>query len=239
MKNIGLFGDSYISDGAIWTQLLKELNPDYNVEVYGKGGSNLFSAIHSWRTKINEKGSDYYDVAVFTFTWYWRLFSVHEFRNEQFCAFSEFRDYTQYHDDPIIVDDSTRAEFNKSILLHYKYIYDQYWELFDHELEIKYILDLTKEFPNTKFIFLPNTEVAKDLSKKHFHSGILLDFAFETLSNREPNSPGIMPLACGRPAHLSRPNHVIFGKLISDIIQNYQQYENSIYPIDYNIFDVI
>ena len=238
-KNIGLFGDSYVTKSALWTQFLSNTNPDWNVEVYGKGGSNLYHAIHAWEDKINSNGAEHYDVAIFTFTWATRLWSQYPYRNEQFCAFSEFRQYNSYPEEPVIVDDATREEFIRTIPLYYKYIHDHKWRNFDHELEIKYILDLTKQFPHTKFIFLPNTEHARTISKKHFHSGILLDFAFETVSNQEPNAPGIMPCRCSRSGHLNKTNHQIVGNLISNIIQNYQQYENTVYPIDYNQFDCV
>jgi len=236
-KNIGLFGDSYVTSGALWTQFLSDKNPDWNVEVYGKGGSNLYSAIRSWEDRLREHGPEYYNIAVFTFTWARRLYSGLDWRHEQFCAFSEFRSYDQYPWDPAVIDDASQDEFNKTIPLYFKYIFDYQHNEFDHELEIKYILDLTKRFPYTKFIFLPNTELARGISKKHFHTGILLDFAFETVSNQEPDSPGVMPCTCTRPAHLNITNHRIVEQLMSNIIQNYQQYKNTVYPIDYNMFD--
>jgi hypothetical protein len=105
---------------------------------------------------------------------------------------------------------------------------------------VEKILKLPIQHPNIKFIFIPNTEFSKDISKKYFTQGVLLDFAFETLSNREMNSPGIMPCADNRPNHISNENNELFKDLIYNILINYDQYENKALPINYNEFkDVI
>ena len=118
-------------------------------------------------------------------------------------------------------------------------IYDDRWKLFDFELELKYILELPKQYANTKFIFIPNTELSRELAKKHFSQGILMDFAFETVSNREPESPGIMPIRDRRVTHLNYNNHCRFADLFYHTIINYNDLQDKILEVDINKFDII
>jgi hypothetical protein len=237
---IVFFGDSYLTHplAASWTSYFEEINPDFTCAFYSKGGSNLFWAINRWHEYLASNNFDC-DIVVFSFTWPQRLYSSYPYRNEQFCAYSEFRQYTDFEPDPVIVNDLTNKEFIDSIGLYYRYIHDNQQNIFHHELEIKYILDLPKRHPAVKFIFLPNTEMSRSIAKKHFENGILFDFAFETVSNREPNAPGVMPCVDSRISHLNDNNHRIFAELFSSVVANYSELQNKILPINLNQFDFV
>ena len=234
-----MFGDSYIAyPKNSWISHLNSKFQDYNIETYGKGGSNLFYAIDQFNYAVDVRKKKY-DVVVFTFTWHDRLFSVWPYRNDQYCAFSESRDFCTYTNnggqtDPRIVDDATNAEFVASIKYH-----DNRWRKFDYNLEVRYILELPNFYTNTKFIFLPNTEYSREIAKKHFSKGVLVDFAFETVSNLESNSPGTMPMQDSRVGHLNQNNHIAVGELVHDIISNYQEVRDKVYQVDFNKFDMI
>jgi hypothetical protein len=118
-------------------------------------------------------------------------------------------------------------------------MYDDRWTRFDYELEVRYILELPDRYPDTKFIFLPNTEHARSIAKKHFSKGVLVDLAFETVSNLESNSPGTMPMQDSRVGHLNQNNHRAVGELMHDIISNYQEVRDKIYQVDFDKFDMI
>jgi hypothetical protein len=234
--NIGFFGDSYVD--LIWyryprhqesykekpwsLRLLEEMNSP--IISSGLGGSNLYYAIHNWNNCIKENRA--IDYAIFTFTWHKRLFHSIEFIQEIMSASAEKRKINN-------------QELKTAINLYYDYIHNDDYSLFTYKLMTKWILDLPKQYHNTKFIFIPNTEHARELVLTDFTQGIALDFAFETLSNKETNSPGIMPMDCGRKGHLNDTNHERFKDLMKDLILNYSNYENSVYKVDYTNFDVI
>ena len=248
---IGMFGDSYIAYiNNSWISHLRSKSQDYEIQTYGKGGSNLFYAIDQFNQAVDQR-KEKYDVVVFTFTWHQRQYSVWRYRNDQYCAFSESRDFTTSGNanglnDPCIYDDATNAEFIATIPKFYEYMYDDRWTRFDYELEVRYILELPDRYPDTNFIFLPNTEHAQGLAKKHFSKGVLVDLAFETVSNLEPNAPA--PPAPGekinfgrdrRIGHLNQNNHRAVGELMHDIISNYQEVKNKVYQVDFDKFDMI
>lgn len=235
-KNIGIFGDSYAQEFGNWTTNLRSKINDGTVDALGKGGSNQFYSLMRWKWSVEEHGPDYYDYAIFTLTWHHRWFSVYNYRNDQLCAFSELR---PFESDGEIVDEETNQEFLDTIPKFYKYLYDDRWALFNHEQTVRYILqDLPQQHPGTKFIFIPNTQVSRAMAKKHFRGGILLDFAFEELSNRETGSPGPMPIKCGRPGHLNPENHERFANFMLRIIDNYSHNVNKILPVDLEQFDI-
>jgi hypothetical protein len=241
---IGMFGDSYITHlKNSWISHINSKSQDYNIETYGKGGSNLFYAIDQFHHAVNRINKKY-DVVVFTFTWHERRYSAWPYRNDQYCAFSESRDFTTSENadgvnDPRIYDAATNAEFIETIPKFYEYMYDDRWTRFDYELEVRYILELPDRYPDTKFIFLPNTEHARSIAKKHFSKGVLVDLAFETVSNLESNSPGTMPMQDIRVGHLNQNNHRAVGELMHDIISNYQEVRDKIYQVDFDKFDMI
>jgi hypothetical protein len=248
---IGMFGDSYIAyPKNTWIEHLNSKSHDYNIETYGLGGSNLFYAIDQFNQTVDQI-KEKYDVVVFTFTWHHRQYSVWPYRNEQYCAFSETRKFNAYENvngvkDLKIYNDATNAEFIATIPKFYEYMYDDRWTKFDYELEVRYILELPDRYPDTKFIFLPNTEHARSIAKKHFNKGVLVDFAFETVSSSEPGAPAKLKpgekINFGRDqrtGHLNQSNHRAVGELMHDIISNYQAVENKIYQVDFNKFDMI
>jgi hypothetical protein len=233
---IGMFGDSYISSSSTWIRYLRELDPRYRTDVHGKGGANLYYAIHQWREIAGDNASNY-DWAFFTLTWPERLFSIWPYRNEQFCARSEFRTWKA---DCSIQTEQDNQEFLRSIDLYQKYIHDWHWRQFDYELEIRWILELPRQHPQTKFIIIPNTEESRTIARKHHDQGILLDMAFETISNLEPNSPGPMPVKDNdRLAHLNDKNHHAFADMVHGIITEHNAGANMILPVDLKRFDVM
>jgi hypothetical protein len=232
---IGMFGDSYISQASTWIKYLQESDTRYRIDVYGKGGANLYYAIHQWQAVTGDSSSQY-DWVFFTLTWPERLFSVWPYRNEQFCARSELR---IWEPDCSIQTEYNNQEFLKSIDLYYKYIHDQHWREFDYELEIKWVLDLPNQYPDTKFVIIPNTEQSRAIALRYHSQGILLDMAFETISNLEPNSPGPMPVRDNdRFAHLNDHNHRVFATIAQEIISGNEITSGSVLPIDLEKFNL-
>lgn len=239
---IGLFGDSYVDfrgnrghhanfkqQQKIWSwQLINELSSVNNSS--GHGGTDQYHAIEQWRNRV-----DQYDYAIFTFTWHNRLY-LNPIRQEVSSAWAERR--------PINCEflkntDVDPESMYRSIELYYSNIHDENCSLFLYELMVKYCLELPMQHPSTQFIFLPNTEIARKISKKYFSKGVLVDFAFETLSNRETNSPGIMPcFDATRYSHLNEENNRVFKEYIKNIILNFNNYKDTIVEFDYNQFDI-
>lgn len=252
MINIGGFGDSYIAQRVLWLESLQ--TEDRKLYIYGKGGANLFYAIHQWNWHVENLGEDFYDYAIFTFTWHHRLFNSIDYRNNLMCSAAEQNGkfVGGVVDDPIIKTEEDFNEFINTLRSYYKYIHDDKWRRFDYELELKYILELPKKYPKTKFIFLPNTVFSQELAKKYFSNGILVDFAFNEISENEPKTEEwhkIMGTLYGTrpsnmlpnnpyPGHMNPTNQKIFGDFIANIIDNYQSYADTVYPVDYNIFDI-
>lgn len=236
---VALIGDSYVSSWKTWTQNLQKKLPGYSFRILGKGGSNQFYAINQWRQEISGPAADKLDTVFFTFTWPRRLYHSHMYRNDQICAYSELRDLSQYGPDPVIKSKEDVIKFKESLDNYYRYIFDSTWSDFDYELELKWILDLPAQYPHIKFIFLPNHAQARHLAKKYFHHGLLVDFAFEEISNREPNSPGPMQVNCGRPGHMNPTNHELFAERMVPLILDYERYRNKILEFDLSGFDIV
>jgi hypothetical protein len=234
--NIGFFGDSYVDiTKSKWPgDLLNDMGSPAISS--GMGGANQYYAVDTWN-QVQERlknSTTKLDYAIWTFTWHQRLYRGSD-RNvpvvEMLAAWAEKRQPTQSNDNA--------EEINNAITSYFKYIRDDNESLFYYTLMLKWILDLPAQYPNTKFIFIPNTEVSKDLALNNFSQGVLLDFAFETLSNRETGSPCTMPCDCKRIGHLNTINHDRVKDMIKNIIINYNQYQNKIYTVDYNQFDVV
>ena len=210
--NIGFFGDSYVDlSYAIWAQrLLKELGS--KPQASGLGGTNQYHAIKTWQTEVAADRIP--DVAIFTFTWHHRLYREAKEMNDIMRAEAESRFHT------INADISKQAE---AIALYRKYVYDDDITQFNFELMVKYCLDLPKQYPNTKFVFLPNTEQARELALRHYSKGMLFDLSLSTISDNEPESPGPVGEVWDseRWGHLNKTNHDILTKLIKDAILNH------------------
>lgn len=245
---IGFFGDSYvdvflsndITKQHSWSfKLLEEFESP--ILTTGYSGTNQFHAIKEWQKfcQLNKK----LDVAIWTFTWENRLYSEHDINQHIFSAAAELkteeikeRYHVKYFTNP-----SDPNLINNLILAHdlyQKYVHNDDQAEFLYTLMLQWILKLPEQYPEIKFIFIPNTELANTITKQYFKSGVLLDFAFETLSNLEPESPGAMPINCGRVGHLNSKNIDIFKDSIKEIILNYSDYQNKIHKIDYNKFDI-
>lgn len=234
---IGIFGDSYAQPDGTWTQHLARIMPDTEVDIQGLGGTNQYYALDRWWLAHESKSHCVYDFAVFTFTWHNRLFHSWPYRNDQFRCYSEQRPFCV---DDAIVDEKTNREFLETIPKYFQYIYDDRWAMFNHEMIVRYILqDLPRKHPDTRFIFIPNTEISRQIAKQNFESGLLLDFAFEEISNREPGSPGPMPVLCARPGHLNETNHRLFAELMHSIITNYHEHSDCQLPVNLDDFDVV
>jgi hypothetical protein len=144
---------------------------------------------------------------------------------------------------PTITDDNT-ADIMQGMDLYYRYLRSPGQEMFNYEQQVRWCLELPQHHQQTKFIFLPNTESARDIALRYYrgHGGVLVDFAFETLSNREPGAPGAMPIWCGRYGHLNDRNHELVKDMVKDIIDNYDRYRGEtlgIYRLNYQDFDTI
>jgi hypothetical protein len=241
---IGLFGDSYIDviwhrhpeyqvpqEKKVWSGLLLEdLGSD--VITSGLGGSNQYYAINEWK-KAQEQGI-VFDYAFFTFTWDNRLYMEDAKWQKMLSAHAERRELYE-QDKPLFTDDEV-ANGVQALDLYYRYLHNNKQAAFNFELMVKWCLDLPAQFPDTKFIFLPNTELSRGIALQYFTQGVLVDFAFETLSNREPGSPGPMPINCGRYGHLKPWTHDLFKEFAKDIVVNYNNYKNKILPFDYSKF---
>ena len=242
--NIGFFGDSYVDLNldfywkypdveekyTIWAaRVCKELN--LHPVVSGLGGSNQFYAIKKWQDHIN--GSNPIDIAVFTFTWEHRLYNSKEDWQAVLSTAVEKRDLTKMMDVPEDIDD-----IRLGVELYYQYLYNKEQSLFLHEQSIRWILELPEKYPDIKFIFLPNTELSREIALKHFKKGILLDFAFETISALEGEHVGVDPFDYEKVGHLTDINHSRFKDLTKNIILNYNTYKDKVYPVDYKQFRI-
>jgi hypothetical protein len=237
---IGYFGDSYVDliwhhyadyhGGKIprkrkpWSLRLLE-DTKSPIICSGLGGSNQYYAINKWFEM--EMSNQKFDYAIWTFTWFDRLYNRDINWQEVLSADAERRDAK--------VTDA--EEIKEAVVLYYKYLYSEEQLKFQYELMMRWCFELAEQNPDTKFIFLPNTEFARSIAPKHFTKGVLVDFAFETLSNLETDSPGIMPVNCGRPGHLNDTNHELMTKFIRDIMINYEDYRDQVLPFDYGSFD--
>lgn len=235
-KILGLFGDSYIAfpeGNKNWSRRIAE---NYDPRPWGKYGSNLFYAINCWHTGLENLNGDRYDYAIFTLTWHTRLYSINKDRNDYLCTMDDTIWDRGFHDPEI----QTRADFDrfKNMVQDYHHLlYDDQWSRFRHELEIKYILDLPKQHPNTRFVFIPNTGFSREIALRYHDQGVLLDFAFEDISNNEPGCPGRMPLQVDhRINHISWENQEVMYQIMHDLLENYDQYQDQIVPIDLGKF---
>jgi hypothetical protein len=247
---IGFFGDSYCDliffddpwyhenqmafsrEHKTWAARIID---DFGCEILssGLGGSSLYYAVDRWKQDVEKFKDNPYDVAIFTFSWWERLYTPHQNFQPVFLARAERRPIPPSEDPNVNFE-----EIDQGIDLYYKYFCHENQQKFYYELMQKYILDLPAQYPDTKFIFLPCTEFSRHLALTHFSDGVLLNFSFETLSNLETGSPGPMPILCNRYGHLNDHNHELFTKIITNIINNYESCRNSIIDPDFSEFDL-
>jgi len=231
--NIGFFGDSYVD--LIWHKF-PEHCPEYKnkpwslrlLEHYqspvvssGLGGSNQFYAINSWLNFL-EIGQPI-DYAIFTFTWWHRLYSNCPETQKLISNWTERRTLGNLSEHESTVIDAIEG--------YYSYLASSEQSIFLYNLQLKWILDLPKQHPDIKFIFLPNTESARNIAVKEFNGGVLLDFAFETISANEGELVGQGEFVETKYGHLFDTNHERFKNQIVDIID--KQVYNTIIPINY------
>jgi hypothetical protein len=237
--NIGFFGDSYIdlnidfhssqghdshASSLIWAfGLCKDLA--YTPVSSGLGGSDQFYAIKTWQDTIKNTQVDY---AIFTFTWSYRLYSN---RSDIYPTIRNWTEKRKLGNLSPLEHDVVRA-----VEGYYSLLESKERDEFLYELMLKWILELPEQYPNTKFIFLPNTEFSREIALKHFKKGILVDFAFEKISLLEGEHVGVDPYYDTKFGHMSHINHERFKDLTKNIILNYNTYEDKVYPIDYEQF---
>ena len=233
--NIGFFGDSYVDlvwhnyrnrtipyENKIWAQrLLEEL--DAPIVSSGLGGSSQYHAIAEWQQFSKWVK---FDVAIFTFTWAHRLYA-HPLTEAVVTAHIEGRNLETI--------DNYTADVQDALDKYYKHLYHREEREFEYELMVKWCLDLPRQYPNTKFIFLPNTTYAQAVAKKYFTRGVLVDFAFEELSLREGERVGVAPMIPDRHGHLSSHAHEQVKDMVKDIILTHN---DCVYPVDYNDFNL-
>jgi len=237
--NIGFFGDSYVdikhrrysqyttTQYNPWTLRLRDSfgSPELTS---GQGGSAQYYAIDTW-LRAQEQGQ-HFDVAIFTFTWAHRLYQGRADIQPLLASLAECVNYEG--------TDTRLLEIKDAVNLYYKYLYDQKLFDFNYEQQVRWILQLPDQHPETKFIFLPNYLHARNTAITHFTKGVLFDFDFETVSLSEPNNPG--PINNGndyRIGHMSSGNHETVKDLVREVILNYETYRDSVYVIDYTRFN--
>lgn len=231
--NIGFFGDSYVD--LIWHRHPEHRPPYENkpwslrlLEHYkspfinsGLGGTNQFYAIQSWRDFITS--SKTIDYAFFTFTWWHRLYNPRHEIQTILSNWTERRDL------------GTLNEFESNVINaidgYYSYLDSSEQSMFLYELQIKWILDLAIQYPEIKFVYLPNTESSREIAKKYFQKGLLLDFAFETISANEGELVGQGKFVENKYGHLTNQNHERFKNQLIDLIN--RNVYNTIIPINY------
>jgi len=244
--NVGFFGDSYC-DLQWFEEIEYRMYPEKWGRQYkpwcgklledvkspvlssGVGGSCLYDSIEKWNL---DKHKDLYNYVFWTFTWHQRLPSSMNYK-PVFLAKAEKRPVPESTNPNIDFE-----EVEKAIDLFYKYLYDDSFQKFSYEQSLKWILNLPTQYPNIKFIFLPCTEDSRLQAIKHFDKGVLVNFSFETISNLETNSPGPMPILCGRTGHLNNNNHEAFAAAMFNIINDYNNLENSIVNLNLQNFDI-
>jgi hypothetical protein len=238
--NIGLFGDSYIDlqwhrypgvvpkpEQHIWAhRLLNELGSP--ILSSGRGGTDQYYAIATWLELI--KKTDNVDYAIFTFTWHHRITPPGLINQKVVTAYTEKRD--------IELENQSQQNIQNAIEQYYDHLYNEEKAKFEFELMVKWILELPVQYPKIKFIFMPNTEHARQLANKYFSNGVLLDFSFETLSLAEGERVGEYPFVPDRCGHLSDQLHEKVKNMVKDIIINYDNYANKVYSVDYNRFEL-
>jgi|LakMenEpi03Aug12_release.lakeMendotaPanAssembly.Ray.scaffolds.fasta_scaffold750166_2 hypothetical protein len=233
---IGFFGDSYIdcvvhrwkeSPDPKFKPWSYQLLEHYNSPVLnsGLGGSNQFYAIKDWINFTNSKQD--LDYAFFTFTWPDRLFHTQLEKNEIFCLKNVIRNKA----------DITETEKNviQALDSYYEYIYDQDMHNFNYEMQVKWILELPEKYPNIKFVFLPNTELGRNIALKYFKNGLLLNFSFATISALEGEIVGQFPFPEEvKIGHLTFQNHEKFKNKMIDLID--RNVYNTVIDINYEEF---
>lgn len=219
---IGLFGDSYLDlvwyryaynnqpsdDKKIWAQLLLE---DLGAPIIcsGLGGTSQYYAIEQWQDWSEKM---HFDVAIFTLTWSHRQYTSN--RNEAVLrAYIEGRDLEQ--------KDQEAREIESALEAYYQHLFVKRANDFMYELMIKWCMELPQQHPNTKFIFIPNTEQAQVLAKKHYTDGVLFDMAMETLSLAEGERVGVRPFIPDRIGHLSPGAHQQVKELVKKRVLDY------------------
>lgn len=237
--NIGFFGDSYVdvndlppvAQNMLWSiNLCKDL--DANIVSSGMGGSNQYYAIRRWKDCV-EQGVKV-DLAIWTFTWDNRLYSDNRLWQLVLSLGAEKKSIAdQGFELPDRFDDMREA-----VKLYYSFLYNEEESLFKLEQQIKWVLELPEQYPDTKFIFLPNTAISRQYANTYFKRGILFDFAFEDISALEGEILGVTPFIDGKFGHLTKQNHDKFKNIILDIVNNYQTYQNKKFNLDLNQFRI-
>lgn len=234
--NIGLFGDSYID--TVWHRhakptippgrkmwahrLLEELNAPFICS--GLGGTSQYYAIAEWQQWARRVK---FDVAMFTFTWPHRLYTTN-LTERVVTARIEGRDLGEL--------DEADAQIQQAAEQYYQHLYSKEEHEFRLEAMIRWCLELPEQYPDTKFIFFPNTVDSQAIAKKYYNQGVLVDFAFEQLSLAEGERVGVAPYIMDRTGHLSDSAHEQVKNMVKDIVLNHN---NCIYPVDIASFNLI
>jgi hypothetical protein len=252
--NIGFFGDSYVDLDLDFHAVRAQEDPpdvsrkslswcwrlcndlEYAPSNSGLGGSNQFYSIESWQEFIaSGRTADY---AIFTFTWENRLYgrgNQHDILrglNENAADIKSRLRATQ---------DELDFDIDELILagrLYHSHLAYPKQNQFIHELMIKWILELPEQYPDTRFIFLPNTELSREIALKYFKKGILLNFAFEKISLLEGEHVGVDPYFKTKFGHMTDVNHERFKTLLKNVIISYNTFKDKVYPVDYEQFRI-
>lgn len=248
--NIGFFGDSYLDinennslnlplyhDEKTWNaRLIRDL--EANCISSGVSGTNQFYAIKLWEKCIKDNPN--IDVAIFTFTWHHRLYLEYESWNIIHNAVIQGLEVPESFVTTGRVLAEHIEEIDKAINAYFSVLYSEEQSLFNYEQQIKWILQLPDEYPNIKFIFIPNTETGRTIAKKHFNRGVLLDFALGTISEMEGEDVNVtwkMSPVWDKKGHLWNNNHEKMNEIMKEIINKYEDFRDKIYIKDYSHFE--
>lgn len=251
---IGFFGDSYVdillkdstTQETSWgLQLLQDLDSPFISTGYS--GTGQYHSVANWHKTMNylAENNRGLDVAIWTFTWADRIFSPWNEAQAIFSAAAENRlgDIELFKQkNKNLPDGKIIEEIIECGKLYMKYQFDEQQNNFFYECTVNWILNLPARYPGIKFIFIPNTEFSRNLALKYHRRGILLNFAFETLSNKEPESPGPMPIDCTRVGHINKSNRIHIKNIVKNLIHTYTDWcsgsRGHVEEIDYDLFDI-
>jgi hypothetical protein len=233
--NIGLFGDSYID--TVWHRhpnptippgrkmwahrLLEELDAPFICS--GLGGTSQYYAIAEWQRWSQRVD---FDVAMFTFTWPHRLYTTN-LTERVITARIEGRNLAQ------LAEEETNIQ--QAADLYYRYLYDEQEHDFRLEQMIRWCLELPEQYPKTKFIFFPNTRESLAVARQYHQQGVLMDFAFEQLTEAEGERVGIAPYIMDRTGHLSDHAHECVKNVAKDVVLNHN---HCVYVVNIGSFNL-
>jgi len=223
---IGFYGDSFLmalNDPFAWTNILAK---SFGADIIESGypGASITQTLRDC-----ENITEAPDIAVIGFTY------IHRYYNERPYQ-QEFLRSTTINYKPF--PEHEWKEFNQAFNGYVKWIWSEYETHLHYSLKVKWLMDLTHRYPNTKFVFLPITDIGQRYAREHHQQGLLLDFEFEAISNHEAGASSEMQVNDTRICHMSRENNIRFAHMIKQLIDGWEDHKNSIFPVNYGQFEL-